>query len=131
MSKLSRKLYKRNSNESLNTIRERSLERSRDYDLWVYPDEIYPYLQDNNNNNSNNNNNDNFLFMSSAKQNSSNNINSFDNNFYDSNYFCNEDIKINEANNNDHLNYSNSSINNLPPKENKDLNSYVNRQKEE
>ena len=48
LNRFTRKLYKRNSLDSLNTIRERSLERSRDYDLWVYPDEIYPYLQEEN-----------------------------------------------------------------------------------
>lgn len=61
--------YKRLSNDFISSVRKvdnessfdagyllnRSLERSRDYDVWVYPDELYPFLNDNeitNNNNS-------------------------------------------------------------------------------
>ncbi len=43
-----RELQKRNSTESLlnYTDRERPLDRSRNYEIWVYPDEIYPFYQD-------------------------------------------------------------------------------------
>eukprot|EP00340_Litonotus_pictus_P009856 CAMPEP_0170526400 /NCGR_PEP_ID=MMETSP0209-20121228/11823_1 /TAXON_ID=665100 ORGANISM="Litonotus pictus, Strain P1" /NCGR_SAMPLE_ID=MMETSP0209 /ASSEMBLY_ACC=CAM_ASM_000301 /LENGTH=381 /DNA_ID=CAMNT_0010816193 /DNA_START=1736 /DNA_END=2881 /DNA_ORIENTATION=- len=40
---------------------DRPLERSRDYEIWVYPDEIYPFIYDDDNNAVNNQNNNSII----------------------------------------------------------------------
>lgn len=40
------KKYRRNSGNYLHEINETPRERSRDYDVWVYPDEILPFMEE-------------------------------------------------------------------------------------